>query len=133
LGALYYNLNLQYNIAATANIAPGDSNFDGVVNGQDLALVSSNWLQSNAAHLGTGDVNGDGIVNGQDLALISSNWLQTTPALPSSVIAPIAGGGTPGDAGGPPAPGQSVPEPSTWVLLGLGSLGLMWMRRRGAK
>jgi hypothetical protein len=51
----------------------GDANGDGIVNGQDLALVSSNWL----THGPAGDVNSDGIVNGQDLAVISSNWLAT--------------------------------------------------------
>jgi hypothetical protein len=55
---------------------PGDLNNDGIVNGQDLALVSSGWLNTG---IGTsGDANFDGIVNGQDLALISSNWLNTT-------------------------------------------------------
>jgi hypothetical protein len=49
----------------------GDANGDGVVNGLDIALVSSNWLSSGPA----GDVNGDGIVNGLDIAAISSNWL----------------------------------------------------------
>ncbi|HEY4308584.1 MAG TPA: dockerin type I domain-containing protein [Pirellulales bacterium] len=58
---------------------PGDVNTDGVVNGQDLALVSSNWLASGSGL--TGDVNGDGIVNGQDLALISANWGTTSAAM----------------------------------------------------
>ena len=55
---------------------PGDINGDGIVNTQDLALVSSGWLSAGP----TGDDNGDGIVNSQDLALISSQWLATLPA-----------------------------------------------------
>ena len=54
----------------------GDANGDGIVNSQDIALVSSNWLTAGP----TGDVNFDGIVNSQDIALISSNWLATTGA-----------------------------------------------------
>jgi hypothetical protein len=49
----------------------GDANGDGIVNGQDIALVASNWLSQGPS----GDVNGDGIVNGQDIAAIASNWL----------------------------------------------------------
>jgi subtilase family serine protease len=51
----------------------GDANGDGIVNAQDLALISSNWLTSGPV----GDVNGDGIVNAQDLAVVASNWLAT--------------------------------------------------------
>lgn len=131
-GALYYNINLAYDIVAKANIRPGDANFDGIVNSQDLAQVSSSWLKSNPTGLQSGDVNGDGIVNSQDLALISSNWLKGTPPLPSNVLAPVPGGGTPGAPGGPPG-AFGVPEPSTWVLLGLGSLGLLWQRRRARR
>ena len=57
---------------------PGDVNLDGIVNSQDLAIVSSEWLQSGPGL--EGDANGDGIVNSQDIALISSNWLQTSGA-----------------------------------------------------
>ncbi|HEY4308586.1 MAG TPA: Calx-beta domain-containing protein [Pirellulales bacterium] len=58
------------------NVLPGDANQDGVVNAQDLAIVSSGWLKS-GPH---GDVNADGIINAQDLAAISSSWLATLPA-----------------------------------------------------
>jgi hypothetical protein len=86
-------LYLAGQIVATREIGiAGDVNHDGIVNSQDLALVSSNWLAA-----GTGlaaDANGDGIVNSQDLAVISSNWLATAAA----------------------ANAQSVPEPSALSL-----------------
>lgn len=105
------------NVHATANLKPGDANFDGIVNSQDLALISSNWLAANAFHLGNGDVNGDGIVNSQDLALVSSNWLGTTPPLPGSGSA------------------TAVPEPSSIMLAGMVGVGcvcrfLVTRRRR---
>ncbi len=98
-------------VHATANLAPGDANFDGIVNGQDIALAASNWLATNAAKLGAGDANGDGIVNGQDIALMASNWLATTPPLGSSS----------GEA-------AAVPEPAGALLFGLALLGLVGRR-----
>lgn len=56
-------------------IVPGDVNGDGIVNGQDIALIASNWSNG----WGPGDGNQDGIVNGQDIALVASNWLKTGP------------------------------------------------------
>ncbi|HVU89954.1 MAG TPA: dockerin type I domain-containing protein [Pirellulales bacterium] len=93
------------------NIKVGDANLDGIVNSQDLAVVSSSWLKTGVGLLG-GDINGDGIVNSQDLASISSNWLQT---------------------GGAPAPASanaaSVPEPASYLLCAIGMVvGLLWRR-----
>lgn len=76
----------------------GDVNLDGIVNSQDLALVSSNWLASGPHQ--PGDANGDGVVNSQDLALVSSNWLDQV-----------------GLSGAVP-----VPEPSTIALLAIGAV-----------
>ncbi|HVU88978.1 MAG TPA: dockerin type I domain-containing protein [Pirellulales bacterium] len=59
---------------------PGDANQDNIVNTQDLAVVTSNWLRAGGGGL-VGDVNGDGIVNAQDLAQISSSWLAAGPTL----------------------------------------------------
>ena len=89
------------------NVLPGDVNGDGIVNSQDLALVSSGWLSTRP----TGDDNGDGIVNSQDLAVISSQWLATLPAggaasggsQPSSIQATV------GQAATMLAVGQSSP------------------------
>jgi T5SS/PEP-CTERM-associated repeat protein len=87
----------------------GDINLDGVVNGLDIAAVSSHWFQTGSAAI-NGDANGDGVVNGLDIALISSHWLQTG----------AAGGGS----------GTAVPEPSTLILATLGGLALFAYRRR---
>jgi hypothetical protein len=104
----YSNYVISY--APTPSIA-GDTNNDNIVNGQDLALASSNWL-----HFGSnisGDVNGDGLVNAQDLALISSNWLQSRASASSTT---------------------SVPEPATLGIAALAALilGAASLRRRRA-
>lgn len=62
---------------------PGDANQDGIVNAQDIALVSANWL----THGPVGDLNSDGIVNAQDLALITANWLATTGSTANAISA----------------------------------------------
>jgi hypothetical protein len=85
---------------------PGDVNFDGVVNGLDISLVSSNWLQS--GNNLPGDANFDGVINGLDIAVISSNWLQ---------------------AAGSGAAAVSAPEPPTIILA---TLALLAYRRRYA-
>jgi hypothetical protein len=64
---------------------PGDANDDGIVNGLDIADVSSNWLQTGPQPL-AGDANADGVVNGLDIADIASHWLDTVP--PPSVTVP---------------------------------------------
>ena len=78
---------------------PGDVNFDGIVNGLDISLIGSHWLQTGS---GTpGDANYDGLVNGTDIALLAAHWLQTSG---SGAAAP-------------------VPEPSTLVLAACAALG----------
>jgi hypothetical protein len=116
----------------TSTIAPNpDIDGDGIVNGQDVALVSDHWLQT-----GFGiaeDVNHDGVVNGQDIAAVASHWEATivtgytaTVAEDVTLIASnwlqTAGGGTGG--------GTAAPEPSTLILAALGGLALLACRRR---
>ena len=49
----------------------GDTNGDGIVNGLDIAMIASHWLQLGPV----ADANGDGLVNGLDIAMVASNWL----------------------------------------------------------
>ncbi len=101
----------------------GDLNGDGIVNTQDLAIISSNWLATGSGV--AGDVNGDGIVNSQDLALVSSAWTSPTSNAPLAL-----GGQTSGSS-------SNVPEPATATLAVFGG-ALLWClchrrRSRAAK
>ena len=49
---------------------PSDLNQDGVVNGQDLAILLAGW----GGKGGTADINEDGVVNGIDLATLLASW-----------------------------------------------------------
>jgi len=53
------------------NVLPADANQDGIVNGQDIALVASQWMQPGVFN---SDLNGDGLINGQDLAIVASSY-----------------------------------------------------------
>jgi len=87
-----------------------DANGDMIVNGQDVALVASNWLASGS---NPADVNHDHIVNGQDIALIASNWLNTGYLPPSGTAATAA-----------------IPEPASLFLAVWLALPLLLKRLR---
>jgi hypothetical protein len=54
---------------------PEDLNGDGVIDGQDLLVIFTNWGQSSwcAAQL-AGDINGDGAVNAADMVEVLEGW-----------------------------------------------------------
>jgi hypothetical protein len=88
---------------------PGDANFDGVVNGLDLSIITSEWKEKGTgANDPAGDVNHDGVVNGMDVAMVMSNWT----GLQSSA----------GSA-------SAVPESSTVILVAIATLALLAFRR----
>ncbi|HEY4308888.1 MAG TPA: dockerin type I domain-containing protein [Pirellulales bacterium] len=109
---LHWDTSLLYTQGIVRVSISGDANGDGIVNGQDLALVSSSWLSTGT---NSADVNGDSIVNAQDLATISSNWLYSYDA-----VGPIPGIAT------------VVPEPSAigLVIAGLVSSAIALHRSR---
>jgi hypothetical protein len=93
---------------------PGDVNHDGIVNGQDISVIASHWLNTGTgANDPPGDANGDGIVNGQDISIVASHWLQ----------------GVGGSSGG----AMVLPEPSTFILAALTGLALLATGKRYAQ
>jgi len=57
-----------WRVTATLKTGP-DLNGDGIVDGDDLAVVLGHWGTS-----GPGDLNGDGIVDGDDIAIVLGAW-----------------------------------------------------------
>ena len=96
----------------------GDANGDGIVNSQDLALVSSGWLTAGPM----GDVNADNIVNTQDLALISSNWLATLPAAGAKASASATGADSAAQVAGTSSTGQSAPAIDTAIAVAVNTV-----------
>jgi T5SS/PEP-CTERM-associated repeat protein len=95
-----------------------DFNGDGIVDGSDIAIWSSNYgLGANPPPVATqadGDANGDGVVDGADFLLIQQQYGGPPPALPAS-----------GDAI------AAVPEPSTLLLAACAMSLPLAARRRG--
>ncbi len=105
----------------------GDANLDGVVSGDDFAILVGN-LGKSAAAWDKGDFNYDGVVSGNDFALLVSNLGKAANGadvtLPASDLAAIdafaAANGLMAD----------VPEPATMSVLALGAIGVLSRRRR---
>lgn len=102
----------------TYTTIPGDASLDGIVDGGDLNLIGSNWMQPNR-HWGQGNFDLSELVDGGDLNLIGSNWMQTAPGL--------SGGGGLTLALAP----ANVPEPATTTLGVIAALaGVIVSKRR---
>jgi hypothetical protein len=95
----------------------GDVNLDGVVNDDDVTIVSATYGQTTGATWALGDLTYDGAVNDDDITLLGALYDPSAPPL-----------------GGAPAGGvAAVPEPASWLMLTLGGLGaglFGWRRRR---
>ena len=93
--------------AATANgfaeaFLLGDANLDGSVNAGDLNALGLSWLQSPNAW-SAGDFTADGVANASDLNVLGINWLKTISTAAAT---------------------QSVPEPSSLLLIWIGIFGM---------
>ncbi|MGA1225580.1 MAG: dockerin type I domain-containing protein, partial [Phycisphaerales bacterium] len=52
-------------------LARGDLNLDGEINGSDLAILLNFWGAPNPP---TGDLTGDGTIDGADISVLLNNW-----------------------------------------------------------
>ena len=84
----------------SAYALPGDASRDGLVNGDDAALLAANWLSDVDVSWDEGDFNNDGIVNDLDATILAANWSQAGTA-------------------------AQVPEPSALMLLACGLVCLL--------
>lgn len=75
--------------------SPGDANLDGRVDGEDAALLASNWLTMSDATWYMGDFDMNGTVDDKDAAILAANFGRQQVSLPTA----------------------SVPEPTAVVLL----------------
>ncbi|MCA9190064.1 MAG: LamG-like jellyroll fold domain-containing protein [Pirellulaceae bacterium] len=104
--ASLWNLGNGASIGSFLTNAPvdGDVNGDRIVNNADFDIIRGNFLQSATART-DGDLNLDGVVNFADFRV----WKENAGAVAATA---------------------SVPEPGTFVLIAVGLLGTMRLRRR---
>ena len=79
---------------------PSDANGDWQVDGEDATILADNWQQTIAGGASVGDFDGDGDVGDADATIMAANW-------------------------GVGVAAQSVPEPATLSLLGIGAMALL--------
>lgn len=105
----------------------GDLNFDGRVNGDDMALLDRAFAKHLPASWINGDVNYDNMINSADYLLVDKSFaLQNGGVLSPSLLA------TREAQFGSAYVDQlisAVPEPGSTMLVGIGALGLMRRRR----
>ena len=106
--------NIYLALEEPSSFLPGDFNGDGFVDGGDLSLLLGNW-GSNVPPSPTG---WDGaqptepLIDASELSALLGTWGQGTPPSAASGVAP-------------------VPEPAACLLLGLASVTLFAVTRRG--
>ena len=92
---------------------PGDANYDGKVDINDLTIVLAHYNQSTGMSANTGDANGDGQVDINDLTIVLAHYNQTVGSAVTGMVA--------------------VPEPSTIAIAAAALCGLLacrWLKRK---
>jgi hypothetical protein len=56
---------------------PGDINGDGVVNGKDLHILATYWLETVPPAPANVDIGGYGVISGKDLHTLAQHWLES--------------------------------------------------------
>jgi hypothetical protein len=91
--------------AASVGLLVGDIDGNGHVAFQDFLILSANF-GSTMATAGEGDLDGDGQIAFSDFLMLSTNFGKSTASV------------------------ASVPEPTCRILIMVGTLSFVWLRRR---
>jgi autotransporter-associated beta strand protein len=101
----------------------GDADLNGKIDGTDYSRIDAGYLNHSTGWY-NGDFNYDGVVDGSDYTLIDNAYNSQGARLSAEIASPDAA------ATAQIAATESVPEPGTIGLLGIGTLALLGRRRR---
>jgi len=105
-----------------------DATMDGVVDGQDVAIIGTHFQKPGSGQWCFGDFDYSGTCDGSDVSVLGTTFGKTSPILsPAQMTAEFGSAFTAAFEAGQTG---AVPEPASLTLLGLGGLALMGRRSR---
>lgn len=109
-----------------------DANLDGLVNGDDVTIVGTDFNAGGTGEWFLGDFDYDGICDGDDVTVLGALYDPTAPPLSGAELTAQYGSGfaTAFERGRQLGP-ANVPEPSSLMVLGIGAAALLKRSRRG--
>src|SRR5262249_20524455 len=104
----------------------GDATMDGVVDGQDVAIIGTHFNKPGSGQWVFGDFDYSGTCDGIDVSVLGTNFGKTTPTLsPAQMTAEFGAAFTAAFEGGQAG---AVPEPATLTTLGVAAIACLGSR-----
>jgi len=105
-----------------------DATMDGVVDGQDVAIIGTHFQKPGSGQWCFGDFDYSGTCDGSDVSVLGTTFGKTSPILsPAQMTAEFGSAFTSAFEAGQSG---AVPEPGSLVVLGFGAIALLAPRRR---